>query len=97
MQSQTRATADENPFASSAGVFSDLTTRLASRETLEMTHGDLERLRHKDGRERAARPTRRERATPLRPSRRMSLQRVGEGSSAPRMMVMVEVIVIAPG
>lgn len=51
MQSQTRTIADENPFAMSGHVFSDLTTRLASRETLKMTHGDLERLLDKDGRE----------------------------------------------
>lgn len=51
MQSQARTTADENPFATSGRVFADLTTRLSSRETLEMTHGDLERLLDKDGRE----------------------------------------------
>jgi hypothetical protein len=51
MQSQARTIADENPFAASERVFSNLTTRLSSRETLEMTHGDLERLLDKDGRE----------------------------------------------
>jgi hypothetical protein len=51
MQSQARTISDENPFAASASVFSDLTTRLSSRGTLKMTHGDLERLLDKDGRE----------------------------------------------
>lgn len=51
MQSQARTNADENPFATSGRVFTELTTRLASRETLEMTHGELERLLDKDGRE----------------------------------------------
>ena len=51
MQSQARTNADENPFAASRRVFSDLTARLASRETLAMTHGELERLLDKDGRE----------------------------------------------
>jgi len=51
MQSQARTISDENPFAMSASVFTALTTRLSSRETLAMTHGDLERLLDKDGRE----------------------------------------------
>lgn len=51
MQSQSRTIADENPFAVSARVFTELTARLSSRETLAMTHGDLERLLDKDGRE----------------------------------------------
>ncbi|MGH8634551.1 MAG: ISKra4 family transposase [Burkholderiales bacterium] len=48
---QARTTTDENPFAQSQGVFDELTKRLSSREALEMTHGDLERLLDKDGRE----------------------------------------------
>jgi len=51
MQSQARTTADENPFAASERVFAELTDRLAKRETLVMTHGDLERLLDRDGRE----------------------------------------------
>lgn len=51
MQIQARATADENPFAASQRVFEDLTGRLASREVLGMTHGELERLLDQDGRE----------------------------------------------
>jgi hypothetical protein len=51
MQSEARTISDENPFATSGRVFTELTTRLASRETMEMTHGDLERLLDKDGRE----------------------------------------------
>jgi hypothetical protein len=51
MQSQARTIVDENPFAASSRVFAELTSRLSSRETLEMTHGDLERLLDKDGRE----------------------------------------------
>lgn len=51
MQSQARTNADENPFAVSERVFRALTTRLSSRETLAMTHGDLERLLDKEGRE----------------------------------------------
>src|SRR2546422_9617768 len=51
MESQARPISDENPFAASERIFSDLTARLSSRETLEMTHGDLERLLEKDGRE----------------------------------------------
>jgi hypothetical protein len=51
MQSQTRTIADENPFAASAGVFTELTAQLSTRDTLEMTHGDLERLLDKEGRE----------------------------------------------
>jgi hypothetical protein len=51
MESQARRIVDENPFAASERVFSDLTTRLSTGETLEMTHGDLERLLDKDGRE----------------------------------------------
>jgi hypothetical protein len=51
MQSQARTNADENPFAASGHVFSELTSRLAGREALEMTHGDLERMLDKEGRE----------------------------------------------
>jgi hypothetical protein len=51
MQIQARTIADENPFANSGRVFGELTKRLAGREALEMTHGDLERLLDKDGRE----------------------------------------------
>jgi hypothetical protein len=51
MQSQARTTADANPFAASERVFSELTGRLADRETLDMTHGELERLLEKEGRE----------------------------------------------
>jgi len=51
MQSQARTIADENPFAASDRVFTELTARLSSRETLVMTHGELERLLDKDGRE----------------------------------------------
>jgi hypothetical protein len=51
MQIQARTIADENPFARSGQVFEVLTKRLASREVLGMTHGDLERLLDKDGRE----------------------------------------------
>jgi hypothetical protein len=51
MQSQARTDSNEKPFATSGRVFVELTTRLSSREALEMTHGDLERLLEKDGRE----------------------------------------------
>jgi hypothetical protein len=51
MQIQARTVTDENPFAGSRSVFDDLTSRLVTREVLEMTHGDLERLLDKDGRE----------------------------------------------
>jgi hypothetical protein len=51
MQIQARTNADENPFIRSEQVFTELTGRVASRETLAMTHGDLERLLEKDGRE----------------------------------------------
>jgi hypothetical protein len=51
MQSQARTTTDENPFANSRRVFDELTGRLSSGEVLEMTHGDLERLLDKEGRE----------------------------------------------
>ena len=51
MQIQARTIADENPFSRSGHVFGELTERLAGREALEMTHGDLERLLDKDGRE----------------------------------------------
>lgn len=51
MQSEARTNADENPFAVSERVFSELTTRLSNRETLAMTHGDLERLLDRQGRE----------------------------------------------
>jgi hypothetical protein len=51
MQIQSRSIADENPFARSESVFGELTKRLAGREALAMTHGDLERLLDKDGRE----------------------------------------------
>ena len=51
MQIQSHATADENPFSDSQRCFDDLTKRLSDREALEMTHGDLERLLDKEGRE----------------------------------------------
>ena len=51
MQIQARANADENPFATSEQVFDGLKRRLTSRESLEMTHGDLERFLEQDGRE----------------------------------------------
>lgn len=51
MQIQARATADENPFATSEQVFGGLKGRLTSREALQMTHGDLERMLEQDGRE----------------------------------------------
>lgn len=51
MQIQARETADENPFAASEQVFEGLKGRLTSREALEMTHGELERLLEQDGRE----------------------------------------------
>jgi hypothetical protein len=49
--SQARTIEDENPFFRSTRVFEELTNRLASREVLGMTHGELERLLDKDGRE----------------------------------------------
>lgn len=51
MQIQTRTTTEEKPFANSQHVFNDLTARLGSAAVLKMTHGDLERLLEKDGRE----------------------------------------------
>jgi len=51
MQIQARATADENPFATSEEVFEGVKGRLTSREALEMAHGDLERMLEEDGRE----------------------------------------------
>jgi hypothetical protein len=51
MQIQARTVKDENPFFRSGGVFLELTERLGSREVLGMTHGELERLLEKDGRE----------------------------------------------
>lgn len=51
MQIQARPITNENPFARSESVFGELTKRLAAREALAMTHGDLERLLDKDGRE----------------------------------------------
>jgi len=51
MQIQARRNADENPFVRSRHVFEDLTNRLVGREAMEMTHGDLERLLDKEGRE----------------------------------------------
>ena len=51
MQIQSHTTADENPFSDSQRCFDDLTKRLSGREALEMTHGDLERLLDKEGRE----------------------------------------------
>ena len=51
MQIQARTITDENPFARSEGVFGELTKRLGGREALAMTHGDLERLLDKAGRE----------------------------------------------
>ena len=51
MQSQARTVSDEKPFARSGQVFVDLTMRLSSQETLVLTHGELERLLEKDGRE----------------------------------------------
>jgi len=51
MQSEARTNPDEKPFAVSGRVFSKLTSRLSGRETLAMTHGELERLLDKEGRE----------------------------------------------
>jgi hypothetical protein len=51
MAIQTRTVADEKPFARSGRLFEALTVRLADRETLAMTHGDLERLLEEEGRE----------------------------------------------
>jgi hypothetical protein len=51
MQIQACATTEEKPFANSQRVFDDLTERLASGAVLQMTHGELERLLEKDGRE----------------------------------------------
>jgi hypothetical protein len=51
MQMQARANTDENPFAESRRYFDDLTRELAERKTMEMTHGDLERLVEQRGRE----------------------------------------------
>jgi len=51
MQIQARTIADENPFSRSGQFFEEVTKRLAGREALQMTHGDLERLLDKDGRE----------------------------------------------
>ncbi len=51
MQIEARTAADEKPFFRSGQVFDALARRLASRGTLEMTHGDLERLLDKEGRE----------------------------------------------
>ncbi len=51
MQIQARTITDGNPFGRSADVFGALTKRLAGAEALGMTHGDLERLLDKDGRE----------------------------------------------
>jgi hypothetical protein len=51
MQMQARASADENPFAESRRYFDDLTRELAERKTMQMTHGELERLVEQRGRE----------------------------------------------
>jgi hypothetical protein len=51
MQIQACATTKEKPFANSQRVFNELTERLGSRAVLQTTHGDLERLLEKDGRE----------------------------------------------
>jgi hypothetical protein len=48
---EARATTKEHPFANAQRVFDAITERLSSSEVLRMTHGDLERLLDKDGRE----------------------------------------------
>jgi hypothetical protein len=48
---EARATTKEHPFANSQRVFDGLTEQLSSAKVLRMTHGDLERLLDKDGRE----------------------------------------------
>jgi len=48
---EARAATEEHPFAKSQRVFDALTDQLSSRKSLQMTHGDLERLLDKDGRE----------------------------------------------
>jgi hypothetical protein len=51
MKIEARATEKEHPFANSQRVFDGLTEQLSSERVLRMTHGDLERLLDKDGRE----------------------------------------------
>ena len=51
MQIQACTTTEEKPFANSQHVFDNLTERLGSGAALQMTHGELERLLEKEGRE----------------------------------------------
>ena len=51
MDIQARTRSDENPFTDSRRYFDDLTKRLSARETMQMTHAELERLVDQEGRE----------------------------------------------
>jgi hypothetical protein len=51
MQIESCARVEEKHFAQSQRVFDDLTARLAGVPAMQMSHGDLERLLEKDGRE----------------------------------------------